>query len=286
MLIVSYAMKKIFFIFVYIFAFIGFFFVAVFFALKLGLTKTAGIIDFQREAFLKEQNTSSTSTQGEASADFSYIQGTTEWNTFKLSVLKDTGVLSRVSATTNVPSRLIVSVLASEQLRLFFTDREVFKQFFSPLKILGNETQFSWGVMGVKEETAVAIEQNLKNPNSEYYLGPEYEHLLDFKATDKSGIDQERFARITEEHDRYYAYLYGALFIKEIEKQWRTAGFDISKRPEIIGTLYDLGFQKSQPKANPQIGGAEINIDGKIWSFGGLTYDVFYSNEMIDAFPQ
>lgn len=271
------AFKIIFNIFLYAFAIIGLGLTAGFFAVKFGLTNTKGVIDVQTEAFYK--NNSSTHNQ----VDTSWAQ-TEEWKTFSEAVKKDKDVLAQVEAETGIPARLIVSVLAVEQLRLFSSEREVFKQAFYPLKILGTQTQFSWGVMGIKPETAQKVEENLKATSSSFYLGKEFENKLDFKTTDP---DQERFARITDEHDRYYAYLYGALYIKQFIEGWKKAGYeDISKRSEIVGTLYNIGFNHFEPKANPEVGGAEIEIDGVKYSFGGLTYNIYNSNELADIFPR
>ena len=114
-------------------------------------------------------------------------------------------------------------------------------------------------------------------------MGPEYEHLLDFKT---QNTDQERFARITDNNNHYYAYLYAALFNKEIISQWQKAGFDISNRPEILSTLFNIGFEHSKPNANPQVGGAELNINNKTYSFGGLSSEFYNSNEFLTDFPQ
>ncbi|MEI6420555.1 MAG: hypothetical protein WCO30_02875 [bacterium] len=91
--------------------------------------------------------------------------------------------------------------------------------------------------------------------------------------------------RITDEHDHYFAYLYAALFNKQIITEWQKAGFDISNRPEILATLYNIGFSHSEPKDDPQIGGAEIDISGKTYSFGGLAYEFYYSGELLNELP-
>lgn len=207
---------------------------------------------------------------------------TAEWQTMKEALAKDKEVIDRVSHTTGVPARLIAAQIVGEQLRLFHDNREVFKKFFQPLKILGNEVQFSLGVAGIKEDTAKQIEKNLTDRTAVTYLGSEYERLLDFKSSDP---DRERYERLTDPHDRYYSYLYTALFLKQIEKQWQTAGYDISERPEILATIFNLGFTKSLPKADPQVGGSEIEINGRSYTFGALSYEFFYSGELADEFP-
>ena len=135
----------------------------------------------------------------------------------------------------------------------------------------------------MKPDTAQRIEQNLKNTESAFYLGPKYEHMLDY--ADDVDPDTERMHRITNEHDHYYSYLYVALYLLQFESQWRNAGFPIDGRPEILSTLYNLGHNRSTPKQNPDAGGAVITIDAKQYSFGGLAYDFYWSGEMLDLFP-
>lgn len=251
-------MKKAFNIIVYIFAGIGFAFIVVYFALQLGLTNTKGIIDKQHDYFQNQE------------ADWINSE---EWTVLKAAIVKDTEMINRASKDTGIPPRVIVSVLIVEQLRLYNSEREIFKKVFSPLKILGNQSQFSWGVMGIKQETAREIESRLDKDN----------HILDFK-TDNP--DNERFERLTDDKDRYYSYLYAALMIKELEQQWKDAGFPIEDKIGVIATLYNIGFQNSKPNANPQIGGAQIDISKTTYSFGGLAQSFYNSNELISEFPR
>jgi hypothetical protein len=74
--------------------------------------------------------------------------------------------------------------------------------------------------------------------------------------------------------------------MRQVEAQWAHAGYDISDRPEIIATLYNLGFNRSIPKANAQAGGAPITINGVTYTFGDLGYEFYYSGELADIFPQ
>jgi hypothetical protein len=207
---------------------------------------------------------------------------TPEWVVLKVALVKDREPILKASALAQVSPRLLVSMLVVEQLRLYNSDREVYKQVFAPLKILGVQSKFSWGIMGLKEETAKQIEANLKDSSSPYYLGPNYEHLLDFTTTDQTS---ERFNRLVDQHNHYYSYLYSALGLKQLMAQWQRAGYNINDRPEILATLFNLGFAKSVPKAEPQVGGAEIEIGEAKYSFGGLAFEFYYSSELIDIFP-
>ncbi len=205
-----------------------------------------------------------------------------EWQDFKLAVAKDKPLIDSVATLTGVEPRLIVSVLVGEQIRLFNSSREAYKKWIGPLKILSVETTFSLGVTGIKVPTAQTIERNLKDTTSPFYLGKQYENLLDFRTGNPA---QERFNRLTSHQNHFYSYMYAALNVKQINKQWERAGFPISERPEILATLFNIGYEVSVPKANPVVGGSGINIKGKRYSFGAVAYEFYYSGELFDLFP-
>lgn len=205
-----------------------------------------------------------------------------EWQDFKLAVAKDKSLIDSVATVTGVEPRLIVSVLVGEQIRLFNSSREAYKKWIGPLKILSVETTFSLGVTGIKIPTALTIEKNLKDSTSNFYLGKKYEKLLDFRTSNPA---QERFSRLTSYKNHYYSYLYAALNVKQINQQWKRAGFPINERPEILATLYNIGFEVSVPKENPVVGGSGINIKGRKYSFGAVAYEFYYSGELFDLFP-
>jgi hypothetical protein len=138
-------------------------------------------------------------------------------------------------------------------------------------------------VVGIKRETAIAIENNLVSTTSPYYLGKSYEHVLDFTSTDH---EKERFERLTDQHNRYYSYLYTAVLIKELEKQWENAGFPIHNNPAVTATLFNIGFNKSHPNQNPKSGGALIPIENTTYSFGSLAGEFYASDELVDMFPR
>lgn len=209
--------------------------------------------------------------------------GTEEWLVLKEAITKDQAKINLVTKQTGVPARLIVTMLVGEQLRLYNSEREVYKQVFAPLRILGSQSQFSWGVMGMKEETAEKVELYLKDKQSPYYLGAKFENMLDYnKGQDPSA---ERFYRLTNDKDHYYSYLYTAIYLKQLLSQWAKAGHPIDDRPEIIATLFNLGFDKSVPKSEPQVGGSEITIAGEDYTFGNLAFQFYYSGELINYFP-
>jgi len=205
-----------------------------------------------------------------------------EWQVFKEAVAKDKKLIDSVGDLTGVEPRLIVSCLVGEQIRLFNSSRESFKKWIGPLKILSVESQFSFGVTGIKEHTARKIEGYIKNDTSVFFLGEKYRNLLDFKTNHP---DTERISRLTSYRNHLYSYLYAALFLKQMKVQWEKAGFPIDNRPEILATLFNVGYPQSQPKANPVVGGSTIRINGKPHSFGSIAFEFYYSGELFDLFP-
>lgn len=260
---------------VIIFAIIGFILVAGYIAMRLKLTNTLGVIDIQSKNFVRD-------IQKEKTYQEFPLAHTPEWNAFKQAVAKDKPMIDKISKETGIPGRLLITILVPEQMRLFHSDRPLFKRVFEPLKVLGSQSQFSWGIFGIKDETARATELHLTDTSSPFYLGTSFESMLDFTTTNH---DQERFQRIIDEHNHTYSYLYTALYIAQIEKQWKRAGFPIANQPEILATLWNLGFEKSKPNANPQSGGAAIDINGITYSFGALAKSFYYSDELIELFP-
>ena len=160
---------------------------------------------------------------------------------------------------------------------------ESFKSYFEPLKILASLSKVSYGIAGLKPKTVGIIEDNLKNQYSPFYLGLDMENVADYLPGDD--IEKERMNRITDTSNPYYSYLYVGLYMREIIAQWQRSGFDISNRPEIVATLYNLGFNYSLPKENPIVGGAEIIVNGADYTFGDIACEFYYSDELSDIYP-
>ena len=213
-----------------------------------------------------------------------------EWSYLKEGIARHKRWIDSAARATGVEARMIVCCLVGEQVRKFNSRREKYKGFVAPLKTLSLSTMFSYGVAGIKEGTARAIEENLKDSTSVYYLGKEYEHLLDYDtlATYSNALNDTlsvRVQRLTQLNNNYYSYLYTALFIKQIMTQWSRQGYSIEDRPEILATIFNLGYAKSKPKANPEVGGAVFNVREKQYTFGAIAYEFYYSGELLREFP-
>jgi hypothetical protein len=277
-----------FFALVGLFALIGLLFTGVFFAMQFGLLNVQGSIA-ERNAFFAQFGAApgaATSTPpcidvGKTVCDW---RDTPEWPVIAGGLTKDSGIIATVSKETGVPSRMIVAVVVPEQIRFFTSEREIFKRYFEPLKILGSLSQFSLGVSGIKQDTAYSIEAYAADPSSPFYPGPSVAPLLAYAAS-TTPQDAQLYDRLTDANNHYYSYLYTAIYIKEIESQWNAAGFNISNNPGVVVTLFNIGFQNSHPHANPLAGGAVITTGGQNYTYGELGQDFYDSGELTDLFP-
>lgn len=208
---------------------------------------------------------------------------TDQWNLMKEVFTHDQDTIKQAAKDAGISPRFLLGGIIGEQFRFFNNRRETFKSYFEPLKILASLSNTSFGIAGLKPKTVGQIEERLKDKNSPYYLGPQMEDIIHYD--DNVDIESERMNRITDVKNPYYSYLYVGLFMKEVIAQWEKAGYDINSRPEILATLYNLGFYYSVPKDNPEVGGSIININNVDYTFGDIAYEFYYSGELSNIFP-
>ena len=204
------------------------------------------------------------------------------WPALKEAILRDSALINEAGRLTGVEPRMIVGCLIGEQIRLFNSKREMFKKYLGPVKVLSVQSQFSYGVNGIKDFTAEAVEQHLQDPSSEFYMGKAYEHLLDFETDDHA---TERYNRLVDYRNHLYSYIYTGCILHQTMLQWRRAGYDISDRPDLLFTLFNVGFDQSVPKPDPVPGGSHIEVGDRMYTFGGIGFDFYYSGELAEAFP-
>jgi hypothetical protein len=283
----SITVKHIYHTIVHLFAAVGFFFTVVFVGMQFNIFTVKGSIASRNDFFLNATTTVKGFEDAPSCVDAKPVcdwNQTREWQVIKAGLEKDKEVINQVATRTNVPPRIIASVVVPEQLRFFSSSREVFKRYFEPLKILGSLTQFSLGVSGIKPETANLIEEHMVASTSPYYVGDQYATLLLYGTSTHS--DALQYDRLTNEKDHHYSYLYTALFLKQIMAQWEKNGTPIATKPGVMATLFNLGFVRSIPKTNPLIGGATIKVGGKSYAYGEIGQLFFDSDELQDVFPR
>jgi antitoxin component of RelBE/YafQ-DinJ toxin-antitoxin module len=216
----------------------------------------------------------------------------TVWKQFCNTIIKDKRAIDSVSRLTGVESRIIVMCVVGEQLRMFNSGREKFKQYVYPYSRLILPSNRGYGVSGILEHTALRIESTLFNEKDPFYPGDYFQQTINVRDSFPEVINDSISAhrhktiqRLIKGGDHYYSYLYTAYLMRQFQAHWERNNFDLSNRPEILGTLFNLGYQKSKPKKNPEVGGSTFKIGEKDYTFGGLCFEFYYSGEMQDAFP-
>ena len=215
-----------------------------------------------------------------------------EWKQFCNAVKADKRAIDSVSKLTGVESRFIVMCLVGEQVRMFNSGREAFKKYVTPFNHLILPTNRGYGVTGILEHTALKIERNLFDKKSIFYAGDYFQNVVNLKDSFPELVNDTiashkhlTIQRLIKRGDHYYSYLYTAFFLRQFQAHWVKEGFTLENRPEILGTLFNLGYQKSKPKKNPEVGGSNFKVGGIEYTFGGICYEFYYSGELQDEFP-
>lgn len=234
------------------------------------------------QSYMKEMSNFFKKQKQHQNANVIPWMATVEWQALKDAIIKDSALLVKAGLISGVEPRLIASCLVGEQIRLFNSKREMFKKYLGPVKVLSVQSQFSYGVNGIKDFTAAAVEEHLKDPNSVFYMGKHYENILDFETSNHSS---ERYKRLVDYKNHLYSYIYTGCILHQTMLQWKRAGYDISDRPDILCTLFNVGFSQSHPHADPVCGGSHVTVDGRIYTFGAIGFDFYYSGELAKVLP-
>ena len=259
----------------YGFAILGLFVFLLFIAHQIGLTNSS-------DQLVSTKSFKNSGKIAGTNASLSPWASSREWNVLKTAFIRENATITKVANDLELDPRMLISPIISEQIRAFGSERASFESYFEPVKKMINLTQFSYGIAGIKPETAKKIEEYLKDVNSPYYLGKKYENMLDYAPN--VDIDSERIARLTNDKDHTYSYLYAGLMEKMLINEWDKNGIDISQNAGVVSTLYNLGFNKSKPKENPAIGGAIITVNGTKYPFGQISDEFYKSSELRDIF--
>src|SRR3989344_1602557 len=259
-----------------VFAIIGLIFTGVFIAIRLGLTNVRGTIAERNNSFFND--ISNVSDANLTKTTYAWANSA-EWGVLESVFIRDQDIIKNAAKDAGISPRILLGGVIGEQFRFFTARREAFKSYFEPLKVLASLSSFSYGIAGLKPETVARIDENLKNKDSVFYLGPDMENIITYpKGANEA---KTRFERITDTKNTYYSYLYVGLFMRQVTAQWRASGYEISNLPGVLSTLYNLGFNRSVPKANASPGGAVVTINGQEYSFGELGEQFYYSDEVI-----
>jgi hypothetical protein len=130
----------------------------------------------------------------------------------------------------------------------------------------------SIGFTQIKVSATRSVCEMALNPSNPYYLGPTIKYLIPCTTNRDSLLTQLLDPRT----NLVYATAYSAMILS----RWKTAGYDISTKPEIFATLYNLGpFRSDGSERIP-------HSEPKPSSFGERAAEFYYSTLLIDEFPR
>lgn len=126
------------------------------------------------------------------------------------------------------PSFLASIVYTERFLNFDWTD----KVFDQALAMVGKNS--SIGFCQVKLKTAYFIERQLADSLSDFYPGEKYTNILP--------INKNPYKLIDDLQNDSLNILYAAAYLRLIQSFWSKSGYSIDNKPEIIGSLYQLGL--------------------------------------------
>ena len=92
----------------------------------------------------------------------------------------------------------------------------------------------SLGFSQVKMKTAYFIDRQLSDSTSNFYCGKKYENILE--------VSKTPFQLIEKLQNDSLNILYASSYLRVIQNFWSKSGYSIDDKPEIIGSLYQLGL--------------------------------------------
>lgn len=169
-------------------------------------------------------------------------------------------LINKYSKELNVDPRIVAGVIFVEMFRNFTTEKGYLEKYLENTNLgetilsIANHT---YGIGQMSKSEFFECINHLQDLNSEFYLGEGLKEYVSYDDVEKSKDNVDIQIKFT------------VVMIKQLISQWEKAGFDISKRPEILGTLYNIGFKNSYPKQNPRSGGSINHVEFGEKSFTG-----------------
>lgn len=190
------------------------------------------------------------------------------WDSTLLALEKDREAILVASRETGLSPRLVALPALCEQMRRAESFRDRYKRVFSKFIPTGN---LSMGVTGIKPETIRNIVP---------WVDPRFLPWID------SVSDETIRKRLGDDDDHRWSYLYAAACLSAIQRRWKAeAGVDLTYRPDILLTIYNIGFHKCTPHPDPQPGGAVFKVGNAEYTFGTFAWEFFWSGRAVQQFP-
>ncbi len=191
---------------------------------------------------------------------------TEAWDSTMAALRADLPAILAAAREMDLSPRLVALPALCEQLRRAESFRDRYKRMFGQFIPTGN---LSMGVTGVKPETVRKLSK---------WCEPRFRYLVD-------SVPDEEIARRLQSGNHLWSYRYAALCLRCIRAQWAEAGVDLSQRPEILMTIYNLGMNKCPPRQNPQAGGAIFSLEEIEYTFGSFAWEFYWSGRAYPELP-
>ncbi len=165
-------------------------------------------------------------------------------STARRKVIAKNSIIESAAKAFSINQNYLRAIIYTERRINFDWTDEVFDEL---LAINGKNS--SIGFSQIKLKTAYFIERILNDANSKFYPGGNYNNILEISKSPANLIEKLQIDSL----NIYYA----AGYVRIIQSFWKSQGFHIEDKPEIVGTLFQTGlFYKDgslrKPNINPQ----------------------------------
>ncbi len=138
-------------------------------------------------------------------------------------------LISLAAETFDINASYLSAIIYTERTKNYDWTDEAFDELIARV---GQNS--SIGFSQVKIKTAYFIEKQLSDSTSVFYCGRKYEKALE--------VSKSPFQLIEKLKNDSLNILYAAAYVKIIQSFWQNRGYSINDKPEIIGSLYQLGL--------------------------------------------
>lgn len=187
-------------------------------------------------------------------------------NVVRNELTQKSGLIRQCAEKLEISPRLLASVIYTEK-RMNVTLVDAFEVLYADLG-----ANSSIGLAQIRLTTGKWIIDNAKDSVSNYFIAKRYHRWL------PAYRNQADLIRLLKQDSTNC--LLAAFHIKQIVQRWQKGGYDLSKRPDIIATLYTYGFinretgEEIAPHANPK-----SNFLGKVAN------DFYESSKLSEVYP-
>ena len=150
-------------------------------------------------------------------------------------IVERKGMVLLASKLFDVNPKYLAAIIYTERTKNYDWTDEAFDEVMARV---GKNS--SIGFSQVKIKTAYFIEKQLTDSTSKFYCGNKYESILE--------LSRSPFKLIEKLKDDSLNILYAAGYLRLIQTFWSESGYSIDNKPEIIGSLYQLGLFHSDGK--------------------------------------